>query len=228
MIGGETLQVPGSSGYASAGWCRVVQALANSLNVSRGPSSGRCTAEPRRLPIGLRFAARTGMAVSRVTCRTRRHCPDQGISGNPQVNARVESSLAVRPDRPDSGTSPRPTAYSSPLTPTPAGTVAAVADTIWLGALAEAEVIAPLVHHRREDVSPVTGEAPLDLAGVGGQQLRGRGGRTRHPATGRLTADCAMLDDGTVAERTKATALKVVDPQGSVGSNPTRSAATDR
>ena len=35
--------------------------------------------------------------------------------------------------------------------------------------------------------------------------------------------ECAMLPDGTVAEWTKATALKVVDPQGFVGSNPTRS-----
>lgn len=43
-----------------------------------------------------------------------------------------------------------------------------------------------------------------------------------------LIADYAMLDDGTVAERTKATALKVVDPRGSVGSNPTRSAPPSR
>ncbi len=43
-----------------------------------------------------------------------------------------------------------------------------------------------------------------------------------------LIADYARLDDGAVAEWTKATALKVVDPQGFVGSNPTRSASLDR
>ena len=48
-------------------------------------------------------------------------------------------------------------------------------------------------------------------------------GRTRT-----LIDDYAKLDDGAVAEWTKATALKVVDPQGSVGSNPTRSAFEKR
>ena len=37
-------------------------------------------------------------------------------------------------------------------------------------------------------------------------------------------SDYVTVDVGAVAERTKATALKVVGPQGPVGSNPTRSA----
>lgn len=65
-------------------------------------------------------------------------------------------------------------------------------------------------------------------------ELAGRSTITLHEepsprgAPRHLIADYAMLDDGTVAERTKATALKVVDPQGSVGSNPTRSAPSRR
>ena len=62
------------------------------------------------------------------------------------------------------------------------------------------------------------------------RQLAGRSTITLHEQAARngsprhLVATYARLDDGTVAEWTKATALKVVDPQGSVGSNPTRSA----
>lgn len=84
------------------------------------------------------------------------------------------------------------------------------------GALAEAEVIAPI-----DRICFLTAE------------LAGRSNITvpEQPSPNdnrHLTAGYAMLDDGTVAERTKATALKVVDPQGSVGSNPTRSASPDR
>ena len=49
-----------------------------------------------------------------------------------------------------------------------------------------------------------------------------------HPSESRprhLVSDYASIPVGAVAEWTKATALKVVDPRGSVGSNPTRSAA---
>lgn len=61
-------------------------------------------------------------------------------------------------------------------------------------------------------------------------QLSGRTTITLHEKAGRSAArrnvigDYARLDDGAVAEWTKATVLKTVDPQGSVGSNPTRSA----
>jgi hypothetical protein len=41
-----------------------------------------------------------------------------------------------------------------------------------------------------------------------------------------LIGDYATLDSGAVAERTNALALKASDPEGSVGSNPTRSAAS--
>lgn len=99
-------------------------------------------------------------------------------------------------------------------------------DETWLDALVESEVTASLVHHRRGILSPVTGRAPVGGGGL--QGAKGRGGGMRHPAPRPVLSDYAMLDDGTVAERTKATALKVVDPQGSVGSNPTRSAPTDR
>jgi hypothetical protein len=40
------------------------------------------------------------------------------------------------------------------------------------------------------------------------------------------SGDYATLDSGAVAERTNALALKASDPEGSVGSNPTRSAAS--
>ena len=65
-------------------------------------------------------------------------------------------------------------------------------------------------------------------------QLAGRTTITLHENPGdrsgqrNLIRDHARLDDGAVAEWTKATALKVVDPQGSVGSNPTRSAPPAR
>jgi hypothetical protein len=61
-----------------------------------------------------------------------------------------------------------------------------------------------------------------DLAGRNSITLHesAKASRDRH-----LVGDYATLDDGAVAEWTKATALKVVDPQGSVGSNPTRSAS---
>jgi PD-(D/E)XK endonuclease len=50
-------------------------------------------------------------------------------------------------------------------------------------------------------------------------------GRCSGPTRRTFIDDYVTLPSGAVAEWTKATALKVVDPQGSVGSNPTRSAS---
>ena len=164
-------------------------------------------------------------------------------------------------------------------------------DKTWLGALAEAKVVAALLHERWEVFTAVSGKAPFDLIAARGDQLLrvevkgcatpqpnggfavslrsvrpNRSGNTVHylsestsdlvaiflepldvvcffptshlagrstitlheEASGsrrrNLIRDYARLDDGAVAEWTKATALKVVDLQGSVGSNPTRSA----
>ena len=62
------------------------------------------------------------------------------------------------------------------------------------------------------------------------EHLAGRSAITLHEESAQsgaprhLISTYAKLDSGTVAEWTKATALKVVGPQGPVGSNPTRSA----
>jgi hypothetical protein len=165
-------------------------------------------------------------------------------------------------------------------------------DRTWVGALAEARVVAALVEERWDVFTSCTGKSPFDLViarsgsllrvevkGCATQRpnggyrvnlrsvrpnrtgnvvrrlspdtsdvlalylhpadkvcffrtvdLAGRNTITLHEAGSRLdprrilVSDYAKLPSGAVAEWTKATALKVVDPQGSVGSNPTRSA----
>lgn len=91
-------------------------------------------------------------------------------------------------------------------------------DKTWLGALAEARVAARFLHERWDVFVSAGGKAPFDLVAARGEQL------PRVEVKGCATSDYAMIPDGAVAEWTKATALKVVDLQGSVGSNPTRSA----
>lgn len=165
-------------------------------------------------------------------------------------------------------------------------------DKTWLGALAEAKVLARLLEERWDVFTAAGGKAPFDLVAWRGTSLlriEVKGCATRRPNGGfavnlrsvrpnrtgntirflseatsdvvaiylepidavcffpttrlagrttitlhedaaagaglrNLVRDHARLDDGAVAEWTKATALKVVDLQGSVGSNPTRSA----
>ena len=63
--------------------------------------------------------------------------------------------------------------------------------------------------------SPAHGATAREPGGDGAR-ARERGAAPRQ--------DRGRIDAGTVAEWTKATVLKTVDPQGSVGSNPTRSA----
>ena len=165
-------------------------------------------------------------------------------------------------------------------------------DKTWLGAVAEARVVAELLARRWEVFTATTGKTAFDLVASRGRDLvriEVKGCATRQPSGGfavslrsirsnrtrnvvrylsedrsdvvaiylqpvdavcffptvalsgrnsitlhevgapgrlrHLISDYATLGDGAVAEWTKATALKVVDPQGSVGSNPTRSAS---
>ena len=98
------------------------------------------------------------------------------------------------------------------------------------------EVVADCLRDLRSKVADIKFLGSYPAAGAARRRgpPRGRGvlaSRRRlalRPPLQAPAADPGSVAAGAVAEWTKATALKVVDPQGSVGSNPTRSAVVDR